>query len=775
MIKLALAMIVKATDDEAQLLEKCLENISPYVDGIFINENTRPGVDASAKVNRVAEKFATKDILTFWRDDFAEARNTILAEIPPEYTHIIWLDADDTVEHPERIKKLIGKTEADAIYADYLYETDEVGNPLTIHAVARVFKNNGSQDWKGRIHETLIGKRNITRVVTKDFRVIHHSDPERRIRSTERNIKLLEMDLAAQKEVDPRTIYYLGCSYIDIGKTHEGKNYLSEYLELSGWDQERSAAHVKLGRVFLDEGDRFSAKNHFVLAVGENPNSIEARVELGSLELEIKQYLKAQKWLESVLEIKNDLSTLERNPMNGTFRTYLLLADTYLGLGGAHLDKALEYGKKALKFKPRDKKIREYVKTIAAVVDEKKDLEAIVRVAKTLKKNKEDDKIKALADSAPKQLDDNPVILAMRDEKFEWPEKSIAIVCGDTVDDGWGPWSLDNGIGGSEEAVIRHSKHLVSLGYRVVVFGKPLERSGLYDGVMYRNFWEFNPKDKFDVLVAWRMPGLFDSEINARKKYVWLHDVIPKEEFTVERLNNLDKVIVLSKYHRSLFPNVPDNKIFLSANGIDPDEFADLDEQIERDSHKIFYGSSHVRGLKYLYDMWPDIKKAVPDATLDVYYGRETYDIVNQGNPERLKWMDDMQIRAKELDGVIDHGKVGQIELIGHMFESGVWAYPTIFPEISCITAMKAQAAGVIPVASNFAALKETINFGARFDFRPEDEASFNRYKNTLIWWLQHPDEQEKIRRKMMIKTRSKYNWLNVARAWVNEFEQADA
>jgi hypothetical protein len=68
-------------------------------------------------------------------------------------------------------------------------------------------------------------------------------------------------------------------------------------------------------------------------------------------------------------------------------------------------------------------------------------------------------------------------------------------------------------------------------------------------------------------------------------------------EFTTHRLANLDKVIVLSKYHRSLFPMIPDEKIMLSGNGIDSEEFEKYDGQAgTSDPHKILYASSHVRG-----------------------------------------------------------------------------------------------------------------------------------------------------------------------------------
>lgn len=780
--RIALCMIVKGSDDEADHLKRCLTNISPYVDDIFLNINSKPGHKPSAKVLKVAKSFTENIIITEWHDDFAEARNANLAQAPKWFTHILWLDTDDTIDHPEKIRPVIeASLNYDSIYVDYLYSRDEEGNPLTVHMVARVFKNNGTQSWKGRIHETLIETRGSTRIATKDFMVVHHSEEERKDRSLERNIRMLKMQLEDEGDnPDARTLYYLGCTYIDAGQPENAKVLLNHYLELSGWSQERAAAHTKLGKVFLAEGNRPEAKNHFMQAIGEDPDDPEPQVDMGSLELELKQYPKARKWLEGVISMEKGVSTLERNPMSYTFRTYLLLADVYMGLGGSYLDKALEYARKALKYKKKDKNVREYVKIIEQVVEDKHLTEKVLDVVKKLKKNKETAKIKSLLDSLPKQLDDNPIFVHLRNEEsYQWPDKSVAIMCGDSADEEWGPWSLQTGIGGSEEAVIRLSKHLAELGYKVVVFAKPMNNAGMYDGVMWRNFWEANLDDKFDIFIGWRNPMLFDKKIVARKSYLWIHDVIEAGEFTEERLNNLTKVILLSKYHRSLFPLIPDEKILMSGNGIDPDEFLQFDGEVKRDPHKIFYGSSHVRGLAYLYDVWPDVKKAVPDATLDVYYGRGTYDAINAGNPERLKWMDNIQQRGRELDGVEEHGKVSQLEILRHAFESGIWAYPCPFPEVYAITAVKCQGAGAIPVSTDFAALDETVQFGTKVHIPDSGSVGIisdellEEFKNRLIWWLQHPEEQEKIRPAMMAWARTQ-SWSKVAAQWQEEFDHAD-
>lgn len=777
-VKLAAILIVKATDDEATLLQNCLHSIEEHVDGIFLNLNTKDGQKPSKKVVAVAESFTDNIIYTTWEDDFAKARNENLAQVPKEFTHVLWLDTDDTIDKPEKMKQVLNLApHVDCLFVDYEYDHDEDGNPVTVHLNGRIIKNNGAHKWKGSIHETLIETRGVNQGSTKDFKVVHHADHQRQIDSFARNITMLEAQLESEgDEPDPRTFYYLGCTYLDAGNTQRAKELLANYLILSGWDQERSQALTKLGNIHLEEGNTTEAKRCFAMAIAEDPDNPEPRVNLGSLELELQQFHKARRHLEYVETMEKDLTTLERNPMSYTLRTHLLLIDTYVGLGGKFLDKAVEQGDKALKY-TKNKDIKKYVKTIKKVVEDKKLLEHYAYVAKALKKNKQEAELKFLLEAVPKQLDDNPLIVQMRNQNgpFTWPEKSVVIFTGDTVVEKWGPWSLKEGVGGSEEAVIRLSQHLKDLGYKVVVFGKPSEKAGEYDGVQWRNFWEVNLEDNFDIFIGWRNPALFDRKIKARKSYLWLHDVMEKGEFTEERLANLDKVMVLSDYHRNLFPMIPDEKIFLTANGIDPADFEKEDGKHKRDPHKLVYMSSHVRGLAYLYKIWPDIKKAVPKATLDVFYGRETYDAVHKGNPERIQWMDNMQRQAKELDGVTDHGKISQDRIVQEIFKSAIWPYPCPWPEIYCITAIKAQAGGAIPVTTDYAALDETVQFGYKHHI-PNEISEFTDdelevYKEKLIWWLQHPEEQEKIRGDMESWARSK-SWRAVAEQWDGDFKK---
>src|SRR5215471_7033601 len=123
MTKIAAILIVKGSDEEAGHLKRCLGSINGHVDGIFLNINTKQGHKPSKKVMRVAHEFTTNIITTEWHDNFAEARNSNLSQVPKDYTHILWLDADDTVDKPEKIHQVVEASQNyDCVYVDYEYD-----------------------------------------------------------------------------------------------------------------------------------------------------------------------------------------------------------------------------------------------------------------------------------------------------------------------------------------------------------------------------------------------------------------------------------------------------------------------------------------------------------------------------------------------------------------------------------------------------------------------------------------------------------------------------
>jgi tetratricopeptide (TPR) repeat protein len=782
MAKIALTMICKDESSELNRLRRCLKTAEYQVDGIFLvfNSNDRPTM--SKKARELADFFDITYIVAEWKENFGEMRTLCASQVPDEYDWILWLDADDELAiDPDAgsLKEIADSAKGiDGLFARYNYDFNANGQVTEEHDVIRMYRNNGNLKWVGRIHETLIEQRRSTKGNTPDFWVNHRVDEARRNASLARNIRLLEAELESEgDQIDPRTLYYLGSSYYDAGQLVKARELLESYLLMSGWDAERAQAQVWLGRIAMKEDRSTDAKNHFSNALVENPKEVEAYIELGAAEALDDHYHKAIVWLELAISLRPDQgAAIARSPFDNKYRPYIILSECYLQLGGEALPTALHWAEKAYEIS-KDDVSKNQVDMIKSILEERKSVNAFMAKARAAIKSKQPgDKILAKNhhDKLPEEIKANPAVIQAMNQlngPTVWPKNSVAIFCGNSVLKGWGPWSLDSGIGGSEEAVIRISKHLTNQGYKVVVFAEPLARDGVYDDVEWRNYWEMNGQDHFDIFIGWRNPWMFDADIKANKKYLWIHDVMETSEFTEERLNNLDKVMLLSDYHRTVYPAIPDNKIFMTGNGIDSDEFAELDDKLERNPHKVIYTSSHVRGLEHLYTIWPEVKKAVPDARLDIFYGWDSYVKVNRDNPERMAWKDKMIRWEKRLDGVTDNGRIGQDQIMEETFKAGVWAYPCPFPEIYCIAAVKAQAAGAFPVCSDFAALDEMVQWGEKINMDDFNDEILEQYKQKLISILLDSERQDKERAQMMEWARKNKSWASVAEQWIKEFQ----
>lgn len=189
-----------------------------------------------------------------------------------------------------------------------------------------------------------------------------------------------------------------------------------------------------------------------------------------------------------------------------------------------------------------------------------------------------------------------------------------------------------------------------------------------------------------------------------------------------------------------------------------------------RDLNRIIYTSSYDRGLEHLLKIWPDVKKAVPKAHLHVYYGFQLFERFYKDNPASMAWMERMKEGLKQ-KGVTDHGRVPQHKLVDEYKKSGIWAYPTHFGEINCLSAIKSQAYGCEPVVVNYAALKETVQFGRKVEGDIYDEETQETFKKELIEALLRP-MAEGERSKMMKWAREKYSWDKIATSWSDEFKE---
>lgn len=362
---------------------------------------------------------------------------------------------------------------------------------------------------------------------------------------------------------------------------------------------------------------------------------------------------------------------------------------------------------------------------------------------------------------------------------------NITFLCGDSWEK-WSPKSEQTGIGGSEEAVINMSRELAKLGHDVTVYNHCDDDAGEYDGVRFVDVLDYdNPET--DVLIGWRSTQpwkMASSKKNWKVGYHWLHDVMPEDDVMQCLAMGADKIMVLSKYHRRLFPNILNKEIFLTQNGVNLSQF---DQKVERVPGRLFWGSSYDRGLKELLEHWPKIKLAVPEATLHIAYGWKTWEsLAKRQGDKYYEHFKNLKKDFEEMmgqDGITHLGRISHDQVAKELLEADVWSYPTWWPEISCITAMKAQIAGALPVVIPTAAVAETVQWGYKTDrgyytglkgdvAAPGD--AIDQWVNGTIEMLQKggSDETEDYRNQMMEWARKKFDWATVAKDWAAEFER---
>lgn len=346
----------------------------------------------------------------------------------------------------------------------------------------------------------------------------------------------------------------------------------------------------------------------------------------------------------------------------------------------------------------------------------------------------------------------------------------IAFFCAPSAEQWWSASSVRSGIGGSEEAAIHMAGMLAARGHKVEIYNAPSRPTAWEGGVRYAGYDTLSRG--IEVGVVWRYAALLRrvDRVPVDRMYLWLHDMVDVTSFA-DVLQRFRRVMVLSRFHRNQYPTLPDEQVMVTANGIVPEQF----EQAEpRDPELMVYGSCYSRGLRTLLENWRRIRGVVPGARLHVFYGWQT---VARLNPQRMARIRPYFEALMRQDGIIHLGRIGHQAVAREYLRAGLWAYPCSFPETSCISAMKAQAGGAVPVVIPTGALAETTRFGfctmrsyTDYAGMPMPRRVIDEWIKGLLGLLCDPARQARIRAEMMPTSRRRFAWSKVADAWEREF-----
>tara|TARA_A100001201_G_scaffold98246_2_gene84686 strand:- start:873 stop:1808 length:936 start_codon:yes stop_codon:yes gene_type:complete len=142
---------------------------------------------------------------------------------------------------------------------------------------------------------------------------------------------------------------------------------------------------------------------------------------------------------------------------------------------------------------------------------------------------------------------------------------------------------------------------------------------------------------------------------------------------------------------------------------------------------QIMYSSTPWRGLSVLLLAIDILNKKRDDFTLNVYSSTEIYGkTFNDMESDKYKVLFE---RCKNTKNVKYHGFVENDEILKQLTRTHIYAYPSIFEETSCLSAIEAMIAGCKVVTTNYGALPETCGeFASMIEFEPNLAELAKRY-----------------------------------------------
>lgn len=813
MKKVPLSACLIVRNEEIQI-ENCLKSIREYVQEIVVIDT-----GSTDRTPEIARKYA--DIFEVFTecndeqgriDNFAVARQRSFDLATQKW--VTWIDGDDELRGAENFQNIISKydhIEQDVmILLPYEYSHDAEGNVTCIHYRERIFNNYGKNFyWHSPVHETCMPKNPSNLIIEQLENPLYiHRRSAAKIMEPGRNLRILQKYYEKIGDTDARQLYYLGLEYSNCKDLDNSLKCLYKYVELSGWEDEKCLAYLKIAENYTNQGKLNEAIVAALQASSVKENWGEPYFSMarsyyflamqGGMN-EMRNWQKCAHFAKLGLSLPPTTTVLFINPLERfvDIHTYLNMALAKIG----DIEGALESVNKGLLKLNHPQFINNrsiFIKHLSRI-SINKELGKMIEF-KCINQNTYDSVMKVLdtVETIPTSIENSPVINKINEAKlnkkdikncyllnggseilFEifdirYCERPLDIIffIGDGLEE-WTPQSvIKNGIGGSEIAAIEMAKKLALLGNRVRVFNScGSSGEGIYDGVEYFQTSKFKNLEG-DILIVSRVANMLDDtyQINTKIKLLWVHDMI-----IVNYKHHLglkaDKILSLSNWHKQNLieqHNLHNNHVIVTRNGINLERF---NKQIKRNIYKCINSSSPDRSWAVLLDIWPEIKKRVPQAELHLLYGFDNWEKLapyRVGEADTIKRMKD-KIESLKSQDVFYKGRLSQEELANEMLSAGAWIFPSWFSETSCIGAMEAQAAGLRIITTAQAALNETVaDRGSLIEGIWTSKEYQDKFINETVKALQKEDECDRLLLQEYAK--NNFSWDELSKEWNDMF-----
>ncbi len=655
---IALSMIVK---NEAHHLPRLFKSIEGCFDEVHITDT-----GSTDGTPEIAEKFGAKVHHFSWVDDFSAARQFAFDQVKTDY--VAWIDGDDVLENKEAFIRWRDDAMGFADYwlAAYHYGLNEKGEPNCTFMRERVIRNNGKFRWKYFVHEGLVPEPNIGPVrfdYIPTWSVKHVRTASDMAQDRSRNLKIFEKRLSS---LDSRMKFYYGKELFENASPMEAFRWLSDAVADETLEMHDRILGIQYACMASMQCGQFArAVQYGMQGLQLAPNRAEFWVVIGDSYTQMNRHVDALPAYAAAKTCQNSAppgtsfaKPLFTNADCYTFFPRNMMAKIYAAAGV--LDRAKAEAEECFKLynHPESKDIIEKVESQMRLIP---------------------------------NLDDAT------------PCEDIVITCPPTGAYLWdGELYKTKAMGGSETAAIEMAQWMNALSGRKVIIFNPRDEAKTFGGVEYRpmnSCSEYMKANKPYLHIAWR----HNFKVTNAPTFLWAHDVTTQG---AENHTNYIKMICLTPFHKRYAmakQGVPEEKIWVTRNGIDPDRFKD--GPWEKDPWKFVFSSSPDRGLDRAMIVLDKVREKYPEIKLHVAYGIEH--LPKWGHQELHDRLAAMMQERK--DWVVYEGAMKQVDLYTLFKSAAYCVQPSDWLETSMISAMERASCGVYQIIRDIAGGADTL------------------------------------------------------------------
>lgn len=298
------------------------------------------------------------------------------------------------------------------------------------------------------------------------------------------------------------------------------------------------------------------------------------------------------------------------------------------------------------------------------------------------------------------------------------------------------------------------------------------------NGVRWYTLDDFDEvvRQKWDFLIHNRGIGSGFTEVNARHRILWTHDLVHGGHApNPEHLRALSATVFMSRYSewtwRLFYRQI--GKSYLIPNGVDRDLFYPR----EKDLNYLIYISAPNRGLHRLGIIFNTIKQRIERPIMFNAYSNMA--VLHPADTEAQKGYVPQEdggeahgttYKSNEQLGVNVLDPIPQMELAEELGKAGLMIMPTGYPEICSNSVLQALASGTpIVTTGNMGATCEWVKDGWNGILTTTHLEDYMVYLMEVTRGAVKILENEKLHRKMIknaAKTKGLYTWAEIGMAW---------